>query len=397
MQHLNHPRFLLRTSAASWYMMCVCLLLTSGALAENILVTDLAGTPVTRLPYMNRGDVRIVPLAMLGKYAGFETTIERGKYLISSPDCETILEPRNSFGEVNGAFVQMPIPIETWDGSLWLPITNLPELFPTTVELNEAGEVIRLLGIVDSTGGIVKPLAQPKQEETGWKFGKVILDPGHGGKDPGCKGLLDIEEKDVVLDIARRTESALKSKGVPVVVTRKEDRFLTLGERTRQANAEAGDLFISIHCNNYSDPAVGGAECYILKPAKSGRAIDVAARENKVVELERDAEQYEAMTEENYILLSMATSQYLHDSETWAEIVLEELKRDAGMNIRGVDQAGFYVLMGASMPAILLECGYLSNPDDARLLGAERGRQRIADAIAMSIVKMKTEMESAAR
>ncbi|MBL0060519.1 MAG: N-acetylmuramoyl-L-alanine amidase [bacterium] len=77
--------------------------------------------------------------------------------------------------------------------------------------------------------------------------------------------------------------------------------------------------------------------------------------------------------------------------------MLDELKRDAGMNIRGVDQAGFYVLMGASMPAILLECGYLSNPDDARLLGAERGRQRIADAIAMSIVKMKTEMESAAR
>lgn len=390
-------RFAYSTPITSLLTICACLLLAKGVFAANILVTDLAGTPATRLPFMNRGDVRIVPLAMLGKFAGFETTVERDKYLIDSPDCVTKLEPRNSFGEVNGAFIQMVVPVEMWDGSLWLPLTNLPDLFPTTVELSETGEVIRLLGIADSAGGVVKPLAQAKPEESGWKFGKVILDPGHGGKDPGCKGLLDIDEKDVVLDIARRAEMTLNSKGIPVVVTRKADRFLTLGERTRQANAEAGDLFISIHCNNYSDPAVGGAECYILKPAKSDRAIKVAARENQVVELEREAEQYEAMTEENYILLSMATSQYLHDSETWAEIVLDELKRDAGMNIRGVDQAGFYVLMGASMPAILLECGYLSNPGDARLLGAERGRQRIADAIATSIVKMKTEMESAAR
>ncbi len=397
MSLLNPRTNYCRKLATSWIAIWCGMLLSTGAFAANILVTDLAGTPVTRLPFMSRGDVRIVPLAMLGKFAGYESAVERGKYLIDSPGCVTKLEPHNSFGEVNGAFVQMAIPVEMWDGSLWLPLKDLPDLFPTTVELSESGEVIRLLGIVDSTGGVVKPLAVNKPDDSGWKFGKVILDPGHGGKDPGCNGLLDMDEKDIVLDIARRAETALKSKGIPVVVTRKEDRFLTLGERTRQANAEAGDLFISIHCNSYSDPAIGGAECYILKPAKSDRAIKVAARENQVVELERDAEQYEAMTEENYILLSMATSQYLHDSETWAEIVLEELKRDAGMNIRGVDQAGFYVLMGASMPAILLECGYLSNPDDVRMLGAERGRQRIADAITTSIVKMKTEMESAAR
>lgn len=364
---------------------------------SSVVVTDLAGTPVARLPFMSRGDVRIVPLAMLGKYAGFETHSERSRLVVESTDCTTILEPRNSFGEVNGTFVQMPVPVETWDGSLWIPLVNLPELFPTTVELNESGEVIRLLGIADSVSGIVRPLKHSGPQEQVWSFGKVILDPGHGGKDPGCKGMLGLEEKFIVLDIARRTETALRAKGIPVVMTRKDDRFLTLSERTRQANAESGDLFISLHCNYFSDPAVGGAECYILKPARSERAIDVAARENQVVELERGSEQYDVLTEENYILLSMATSQFLHDSETWAEIVLDELKQSAGMNVRGVDQAGFYVLMGASMPAILLECGYLTNADDARLLGAERGRQRIAEAIAMSIVKMKTEMEAAAR
>jgi N-acetylmuramoyl-L-alanine amidase len=376
----------------------LCILLaTQGFAAQTILLTDLAGTPVARLPVMNRGEVRIVPLSMLGKWAGYEFTSEKQRQKIISPGCITYLEPRNSFGEVNGSFVQLPVPVEMWDGSLWIPYANLDALFPTTVELSESGEVIRLLGIADSTDGIVKPLEQPKPESTGWQFGKVIIDPGHGGKDPGCRGLVDMDEKEIVLDIARRLESALTAGGVPAVMTRKEDKFLTLGGRTRMANAEAGDLFISLHCNSYKDPTIGGAECYILKPARSERAIDVAAAENRVVELERDNEQYEALTEENYILLSMATSQYLHDSEQWAEIVLNELKNSAGMNTRGVDQAGFYVLMGASMPAILLECGYVTNPDDVRLLGSERGRQRIADAVAMSIMQMKTEMESAAR
>lgn len=365
--------------------------------APVVKVTDLAGAPVTGLPFMNRGDVRIIPLSMLGKFAGFEISVDRGKYLVESYDCQTTLSPKNSFAEVNGAFVQLPVPVEVWDGSLWIPLQQLPELFPTTVELGDSEDYIRLLGIVDSASGVVTPLQHSKPLEQVWTFGKVILDPGHGGKDPGCKGLLELEEKFIVLDIAKRTETALKAKGIPVVMTRRDDKFLTLGERTRQANAESGDLFISLHCNHFTDPDVGGAECYILKPARTERAIDVAARENQVVDFERDAEQYDALTEENYILLSMATSQYLHDSETWAEIVIDELKNSAGMNVRGVDQAGFYVLMGASMPAILLECGYLSNPDDARMLGAERGRQRIADAIAMSIVKMKSEMEAAAR
>ncbi len=391
----NFPR---RRLPVLCYQLVVCLLFVATAQATtNVLLTDIAGTPVARLPFMSRGDVRIVPLAMLSKHAGFEATVERNKHTVTSPGCVTVLEPRNSFAEVNGAFVQLPVPVETWDGSLWLPLTTLDELFPTTIELNESGEVIRLLGIADSTNGIVKPLTPPAKQESGWKFGKVILDPGHGGKDPGCKGMPGLTEKDIVLDIARRAESALTSYGIPVVVTRRDDKFLTLSERTRQANTEAGDLFMSIHCNSYKDPAVGGAECYILKPARSERAIDVASRENQVVELERFSEQYEVLTEENYILLSMATSQYLHDSEKWAEIVLDEMKSSAGMNIRGVDQAGFYVLMGASMPAILLECGYVTNSDDARMLGAERGRQRIAEAIAMSVVKMKTEMESAAR
>lgn len=347
---------------------------------------------------MSRGDARLVPLSVLAKHAGFESEALRGKEHVYSPGCTTILELRNSFAEINGAFVQMSGPAESWDGSIWLPLESLDQLFPTSIELSDSRDVIRLLGVADSSG--IVQLVDHKQttdSASAWTLGNVIIDPGHGGRDPGGKGIQGLIEKEVTLDIARRCETLLSAAGIPVTVTRRDDKFLTLGQRTRHANSESGDLFVSLHCNSYKDPMIGGAECYILKPAKSERAIEVAAAENQVVELEREAEQYEIMTEENYILLAMATSQYLRDSERWSEVVLEELKRTAGIPSRGVDQAGFYVLMGASMPAILLECGYLTNPEDARVLGTERGRQKIAEAVSASIVKMKSEMESASR
>lgn len=374
---------------------CLALFAASATAAPTVPLTDLTGATLTRMPVMHRGDVGIVPLAMLGKWGGYDIEVTRGKYNVTSNSCLTVLEPRNNFAEVNGSFIQMVTAPELWDGSLWLPLPNLAELFPTTIELSDSGTTVRLLGVLDSTQGVVRSLSALTQTE--WRFGKVILDPGHGGKDPGGDGLTTQTEKEIVLDIARRAEQVLKREGIPVVLTRRDDAFMTLGQRTRMANAESGDLFLSIHCNSYTDPSIGGAECYILKPARSERAVAVAAKENRVVELEREDEKYEDLNEENFILLSMATSQYLLDSERWAGILLDEMKSRTDITIRGVDQAGFYVLMGASMPAILIECGYLSNPDDVRLLGAERGRQLIAESIAASIVKMKVEMEAAAR
>ncbi|MBK6767157.1 MAG: hypothetical protein IPG71_12940 [bacterium] len=120
--------------------------------APSILVTDMAGTPVSRLPFMSRGDARLVPLAVLSKHAGFESEIVRDKEHVFSPGCVTILELRNSFAEVNGAFVQMPGPAESWDGSIWLPLESLDQLFPTSLELSDSREVIRLLGVADSSG-----------------------------------------------------------------------------------------------------------------------------------------------------------------------------------------------------------------------------------------------------
>jgi N-acetylmuramoyl-L-alanine amidase len=122
----------------------------------------------------------------------------------------------------------------------------------------------------------------------------------------------------------------------------------------------------------------------------------VALKENAVVELESNDHEYQEMTEANHILLTMATAQYMKDSETWASLTLDEAKERAGMTVRGLDQAGFYVLMGASMPAILVECGFLTNPVDARNLSAERGRQRLSEAVSAAVLKMKRTMEATA-
>lgn len=366
--------------------------------ATALPLTDLTGLTLAKLPVMQRGDVRIVPLAPISNWGGFETSMDRGRYMVQSLKCLTIIEPRNNFVEVNGTFVQMASAAELWDGSLWLPLVNLDELFPTTIELGDSADTVRMLGILDSASGVVRPMTDLAQSAD-WRFGKVILDPGHGGKDPGGHGLVALLEKDLVLDIARRAESALQKEGIEVVMTRRDDSFLTLAQRTRLANAEAGDLFLSIHCNSNDDPRVAGAECYILQSARSDWAEKVAKDENKSVTFERDGEQakYEDMSEDNFILMTMATSQYLLDSERWAGVLLDEVKNRTGIQGRAVDQAGFYVLMGAAMPAVLFECGYLSNPDDARLLGSERGRQLIGEAIAASVLKMKFEMEAAAR
>jgi N-acetylmuramoyl-L-alanine amidase len=169
-----------------------------------------------------------------------------------------------------------------------------------------------------------------------------------------------------------------------------------LKDRTEFANRNRGDLFISIHADSYRDASIGGFECYFLSPAKTDRAIEVALKENSVVDLESASHAYQDLTEENHILLTMATSQYMKDSETWAALTVEETEDLARMKVRGVDQAGFYVLMGASMPAILVECGFLTNPGDAITLTSERGRQRLARSISTAIFKMKRTMEATA-
>ena len=367
-------------------LLMICVQASSGAM---FTLTDMSGDTLGRLPYMDRGQERLIPLGMLSDKAGWHAEQFGDRFVFMLPNWAVTLRRGNPFAQINETYVQLSMVPEEWDGSLWIPAANVEHIFGDRARLDLQAGTIAVRAASGSNRG-----ADTDSEP--WQLGTVIIDAGHGGKDPGASGLYGLVEKTVTLDIARRLTRQLENKGIKVIMTREADLFLPLHERTSLANSQRGDLFLSIHCNSLKHPEPRGVETYFLKPARTERAVEAALRENEVVKLENGDGGYQELTEDNFILLTMATSQYMKDSELWAALTQQEVSATAGMTARGVDQAGFYVLMGASMPAILFECGYLSNPEDAKLLSSERGRQKIAEGLTESILKLKLALETSA-
>lgn len=220
-----------------------------------------------------------------------------------------------------------------------------------------------------------------------WKFDTVVIDPGHGGKDPGAIGATNIYEKNVVLDVGLRLRKALMKKQINTVLTRDKDVFIPLSERGKIANKNNGKLFVSLHCNANKDRRATGMEIYFLSPTKTKGAMAVAKRENSVITYEESQEQYKDMEDENLILLTMAQSTFVRESQDIAGLMVDNVSSEMGLKNRGVDQAGFYVLFGASMPAILLELGFITNKKDEKKLKDKYFRQKLAEKIADSIIE----------
>jgi N-acetylmuramoyl-L-alanine amidase len=214
----------------------------------------------------------------------------------------------------------------------------------------------------------------------------IVLDPGHGGHDPGAIGASGLQEKELTLDVARRVAALVQEEaGVRVLLTRTGDRFVALRERTAFANRERADLFVSIHVN--SAPAVGatGTETYFLSSeATDNAARQAAAAENRVVALEGSAKGAPRDMLRS-ILWDLAQSDFLQQSSRLAEVVQNTLDRALRLPSRGVKQAPFYVLGGAAMPAVLVEIGFLTNPTEEQRLRDDGYRDRIARAIAAGL------------
>jgi len=248
----------------------------------------------------------------------------------------------------------------------------------------------------------VEPRDNTTSDRTRWKLDVIVLDAGHGGKDWGAIGVSGVREKDVALGITVKLGRLIERnmKDVRVVYTRKDDRFIELDRRGQIANAAGGKLFISIHANSLrrKPSPTRGFEVYLLRPGKTEDAIAIAERENSVIEYEEGyAERYKELTDENFILVTMAQSAYMRYSEDFADMLQHELERATGIPNKGVRQAGFYVLVGASMPNVLVETAYLSNPEDERLLKSERGQQQFADAIYRAVKRYKEAYEKGLR
>lgn len=230
-----------------------------------------------------------------------------------------------------------------------------------------------------------------------WRLDAIVIDAGHGGKDPGAIGQRGTREKDVVLNIATDLGMFIRQKwpDVSVIYTRRDDRFIPLNDRGRIANRSGGKLFVSIHCNSAPRNTVRGAEVYILGPHKTQSALDVAMMENSVITKEENyRESYKGFSDEYLIMSSMAQSAFAMQSTELAQDVLRRIERSGSNNGLGVRQAGFMVLWTPSMPSVLVEAGYLSNPDEEKALRDREEQTKIAYGIFQGLQQYRTTYES---
>lgn len=232
-----------------------------------------------------------------------------------------------------------------------------------------------------------------EENKNKWMFNTIVIDPGHGGKDAGAIGVTGIREKDVNLGIGLKLGGMIK-KELPemnVVYTRDSDKFVELYKRGKIANENNGNLFISIHCNSVAKKpsSARGFEVYLLRPGRTDEAIKIAEMENSVIKYEEDQQRYKELDDENLILVSMAHSSYVRFSEEFSDLLNQEFISSGVIPSRGVKQAGFFVLVGASMPSVLIESGFLSNRMDEAYLKSAEGQMEIAQIIFNSINKYK--------
>ncbi len=229
----------------------------------------------------------------------------------------------------------------------------------------------------------------------------IIIDAGHGGIDPGAISYRGTKEKDVNLGIALKLGKLIekKHKDIKIIYTRKDDKFVELYRRGQIANENNGKLFISIHCNS-TDERPGqrkGFEVYLLRPGRTEDAIRIAEKENSVIKYEEGyQERYKHLSDENFILTAMASTANVKHSEKFASILAEKMNKTLPIKNNGVKQAGFYVLVGASMPSVLIETGYINNPEDEMFLRSESGQKLIAESIHKAVIEYKNYYEELA-
>jgi N-acetylmuramoyl-L-alanine amidase len=237
------------------------------------------------------------------------------------------------------------------------------------------------------------------RRETTAPLRTIVLDAGHGGHDSGAVGPGGLQEKDLVLDVTRRVARLIEDKlNVKVLLSRDSDHFVTLQDRTTFANKERADLFVSIHANAHRETASAGVETYFLSSeATDSAARQVAALENSVVRLEKPNARNGRLDAVKAILWDLAQSEFQLESSRLAEVVQDSMTRSLRIPNRGVKQAGFYVLGGAAMPAILLEIGFVTNPQEEKRLKDSKYRDEIARAIYAGLAEYKAKYDARAR
>jgi N-acetylmuramoyl-L-alanine amidase len=214
----------------------------------------------------------------------------------------------------------------------------------------------------------------------------IVIDAGHGGKDPGALGSFS-SEKDITLAIALKTGSYIEKnlRNVTVIYTRKDDTFVEVRERANIANKNKADLFISIHANSVNSKSIHGTETFVMGPAKDQQNLEVAMKENEVILLENDYsttyEGFDPKSPESYIMFSLMQNIFLKQSTSLASEIQNRYRAENNRYDRGVKQAGFWVLFMTTMPSVLTETGFITNPVEEKFLNSSEGQNKLASSI----------------
>ncbi len=246
---------------------------------------------------------------------------------------------------------------------------------------------------------IIMPPAFCSQPPEGKEW-VVVIDAGHGGRDPGALGS-KAREKNINLAVALKTGHYLSNnlQNVRVVYTRKDDTFLGLDERAEVAIKNKADIFISIHSNSFPDNRrISGAETYVLGTSRNEENLQVVMKENSVITFEEDYqtkyEGYDPNSAESFIIFSLMQNTFLKQSTEFATLVQDQFRDRVGRRDRGVRQGGFLVLRKTTMPAVLVELGYVTNSEDEKFLLSEQGQDYMASAIFRAFRDYKQSIDS---
>ena len=337
---------------------------SSPGLTRLVLDLDSNAHPSKQPLFQSDGLTIEIPNTILGSSA--KTKITVGKvaklFIITQPTERS---------------VHISLPADSFKSYKMLTLANPPRLVIDVVPANEPRTIPRAEPSLDLTPPLSTP-QQPLQPRTK-SYTTIVIDPGHGGRDPGARGQQGTEEKDITLKVALKLRDLLsQQRGIRVLMTRERDEFVELEDRTKFANGQEADLFVSIHVNSHHQRSVKGIEIYHFGEAKDQRALEVAARENGTP-LNSTGVGWE------YLVADLLTAKKIEASLELAWIAKEAMVTNLNGHYdlvdHGVKTAPFYVLRFTSMPSILAEVAYISNSDEEDLLRTTRFTTRVAEAL----------------
>ena len=317
---------------------------------------------------------------------------DKAKVAILFNDFKITFSANSSFAQVNQQTVHLLNNVIIKENQFYLPANSFNILsdyyFTPTVFYNKENNNFSILPFIieETVINTVKKdtivyddiYINNQDNNQKWSINTIVLDAGHGGKDPGAIGYYNIHEKNIVLDITNELGRYIEKNhpNIKVIYTRTDDTFLGLRDRTNIANESKGQIFISVHANASTAKSARGFEIFLLGPNSVDEAMEVTLRENASIAFEDNQEQYKL---ENQIIASLSQTTFLKESEKLALFIENNVKKELPKTrIRGIKQAGFHVLVGASMPNLLVEVGFISNKSEAKLLNKSSYRKQMA-------------------